>query len=80
MASQMKMQKIYLYTRFERFWHWIQSVLIAVLLITGFEVHGTFSLLGYERAVYWHNFTGLTWLVLFAFIVFWLLTTGEWKQ
>ena len=80
MASQMKMQRIYLYTRFERFWHWIQSILIAVLLVTGFEVHGTFSLLGYDRAVYWHNFTGLTWLVLFAFIIFWLFTTGEWKQ
>ncbi len=80
MTSQKRMQRIYLYTRFERFWHWIQSVLIAVLLITGLEVHGTFSLLGYERAVYWHNFTGLTWLVLFAFIIFWLLTTGEWKQ
>ncbi len=75
-----KMKKIYLYTRFERFWHWLQTLMIAVLLVTGFEVHGTFTLLGFERAVEIHNLVGISWLILFAFIVFWVLTTGEWKQ
>ena len=74
------MKKIYLYTRYERLWHWLQSLLITVLLVTGFEVHGTFSLLGFERAVTVHNYAGITWLVAFAFFVFWILTTGEWKQ
>lgn len=73
-------KKIYLYTRFERFWHWVQSLLIFFLLLTGFEVHGTFSLLGFQKAVELHNFLGLTWIVLFVFIVFWVLTTGEWRQ
>ncbi len=27
-----------------------------------------------------HNFLGLTWIVLFVFIVFWVVTTGEWLQ
>ncbi len=74
------MMKIYLYTRYERSWHWFQMVLIAILLVTGFEVHGTFSLLGYETAVRIHNVVGITWLVTFAFFVFWIFTTGEWKQ
>lgn len=74
------MRKIYLYTRFERFWHWTQSILIILLLITGLEVHGTYELLGFEQAVEVHNFVGLTWLILFVFILFWLATTGEWKQ
>jgi len=78
--SAAKMVKIYLYTRFERFWHWIQALLIVGLLITGFEVHGTYHLLGFERAASWHNFLGISWLILFVFIVFWLLTTGQWKQ
>ena len=73
-------KKIYLYTRFERFWHWVQSLLIFFLLLTGFEVHGTFSLLGFQKAVELHNFLGLTWIVLFVFIVFWVLTTGEWRK
>lgn len=70
----------YLYTRYERFWHWLQTVLIVLLLLTGFEVHGVFTLLGFERAVEWHNTIGLTWLIAFAFFVFWVFTTGEWKQ
>lgn len=73
-------KKIYLYTRFERFWHWVQSLLIALLLLTGFEVHGTFSLFGFQKAVQYHNFLGLTWIILFIFIVFWVFTTGEWRQ
>ena len=75
-----KIIKIYLYTRYERFWHWLQALMIMTLLVTGFEIHGTYSLLGFQRAVNVHNFIGLSWLVLFAFFVFWLFTTGEWKQ
>jgi thiosulfate reductase cytochrome b subunit len=76
----MKMLNIYLYTRYERFWHWLQMVLIVVLLVTGFEIHGLFAWLGFEEAVGIHNFVGLSWLILFAFFVFWVFTTGEWRQ
>lgn len=75
-----KMINVYLYSRYERFWHWLQMVLIFVLLVTGLEVHGLFTLLGFDQAVEIHNFVGLTWLIAFAFFVFWVFTTGEWKQ
>lgn len=75
-----KMVPIYLYTRYERFWHWLQSLLIIILLVTGFEVHGTYTFLGFGTAVSVHNFAGLTWLIAFAFFVFWIFTTGEWRQ
>ncbi len=78
--SAKKMTRIYLYTRYERFWHWLQMALIFVLLVTGFEVHGTFPFLGFNEAVDVHNYVGLSWLIAFAFFVFWVLTTGEWKQ
>lgn len=78
--SSTSMVKVYLYTRFERFWHWLQALLIMGLLVTGLEVHGTYAMLGYKNAVEWHNTLGFSWLVLFVFIVFWLLTTGQWKQ
>ncbi len=71
---------IYLYSRFERFWHWFQALLIIVLLVTGFEIHGTYSLLGFETAFTVHNYAAWTWLILYAFIIFWIITTGEWKQ
>ncbi|OQY53053.1 MAG: hypothetical protein B6230_01325 [Desulfobacteraceae bacterium 4572_89] len=75
-----KITKIYMYTRFERLWHWLQGLMIIMLLITGFEVHGSYKLMGFQTAVNVHNFVGLSWVILFAFFVFWLLTTGEWKQ
>ena len=74
------MKKIYIYTRYERSWHWLQVLLIAILLITGLEVHGSLHLLGFEQAVTVHNLVGITWLITFAFFVFWIFTTGEWKQ
>ena len=61
-----KMVNIYLYTRYERFWHWLQTTLIILLLVTGFEVHGTYRLLGFRSAVDIHNYVGLGWLILFA--------------
>jgi thiosulfate reductase cytochrome b subunit len=75
-----KMINIYLYTRYERFWHWLQALLIILLLLTGFEIHGKYSLFGFHTAVKVHNFVGLSWLIAFAFFVFWIFTTGEWKQ
>jgi thiosulfate reductase cytochrome b subunit len=72
--------KVYLYTRFERFWHWFQALMIILLMITGFEVHGLYTLTGFDTAVELHNFIGLFWLGSFAFFAFWLIITGEWKQ
>lgn len=75
-----KMINTYLYTRYERFWHWLQTILIVLLAVTGFEIHGLYTLLGFHTAVEVHNFVGITWLIAFAFFVFWVFTTGEWKQ
>ncbi len=74
------MKKIYLYSRYERLWHWFQMFIIFCLVITGFEVHGTYSLLGFGKAVEIHNYVGITWLISFAFFLFWIFTTGEWRQ
>ena len=76
----MQTERLYLYTRFERFWHWAQTVLILLLLITGFEIHGTVKLFGFEQAFTLHNACAWAWFVLYAFIVFWMATTGEWQH
>jgi thiosulfate reductase cytochrome b subunit len=74
------MINIYLYSRYERFWHWLQTALIILLLITGFEIHGTYQLFGFKLAADIHNYAGITWLIAFAFFIFWVFTTGEWRQ
>jgi thiosulfate reductase cytochrome b subunit len=75
-----KINNIYLFTRYERLWHWLQFLLISILMVTGLEIHGVYTWLGFEKAVEIHNYVGITWLLLFFFFVFWVLTTGEWKQ
>jgi thiosulfate reductase cytochrome b subunit len=78
--DQCELDRIYLYTRFERFWHWVQAGFVVMLGLTGYEIHTGFNLFGFKRAVEWHNVLGISWLVLYAFIVFWHLTTGQWKH
>ncbi|MFH2058715.1 MAG: cytochrome b/b6 domain-containing protein [Pseudomonadota bacterium] len=78
--NNQKTIKIYLYTRFERLWHWFQGLMVICLIATGLEIHGTYTLLGFQTAVNIHNFIGLFWLVMFSFFAFWLMITGEWKQ
>ncbi|MBP8168919.1 MAG: cytochrome b/b6 domain-containing protein, partial [Azonexus sp.] len=47
---------------------------------TGFEVHGTYTLLGFQKAVQLHSVAAWTLLTLWAFTIFWQFTTGEWRQ
>ncbi len=74
------MKKVYLYKGYERFYHWTQAFLVFFLILTGFEIHGTYQLLGYENAVRWHDNAGWAFLILMVFTVFWQITTSEWKQ
>lgn len=74
------MKKVYIYSGFERFWHWAQALLIIFLAMTGFEVHGSFTIFGFEKAVYYHRIASWMLIGLIAFAIFWHLTTGEWRQ
>lgn len=70
----------YIYRRFERFWHWNQALLILFLALTGFEIHSTYKLFGFQTAVMMHNIAAWALLVLIVFAIFWHFITGEWKQ
>jgi thiosulfate reductase cytochrome b subunit len=72
--------KVIIFKRFERFWHWTQAALITVLLMSGFEIHGSYDLLGFEDAVTTHRTAAWSLVTLWVFAIFWHVTTGEWKQ
>jgi len=77
------MEKVYIYKIFERFWHWSQALLIFFLMLTGFEIHGSFGsyeLFGFENSVVWHQIAAWAFLTLIVFAIFWHITSGEWKQ
>jgi thiosulfate reductase cytochrome b subunit len=73
-------KQVYVYKAFERFWHWAQALLILFLSLTGFEIHGSLSFLGFEQAVRYHRYAAVGFLVLIVFAIFWHVTTGEWRQ
>ncbi len=74
------MKKTMVYSRFNRFWHWTQSVLILFLALSGFEIHGSIRFFGFAQAVAYHNIAAQLFIGLIGLAIFWHFTTGEWKQ
>ena len=74
------MKRTYVYKGFERFWHWTQAGLIIFLAFTGFEVHGSFHVLGFEHAAQFHRVASWMLIGLIIFAIFWHVVTGEWRQ
>ena len=76
----MAVERIYIFKRFERFWHWAQAATIMFLMLTGFEVHGAYKFFGFAKAANLHTIAAWTLITLWVFAVFWHFTTGEWRQ
>lgn len=76
----MKTEKIELYSKFERFWHWTQSVLVILLGVTGFEIHDSFKLFGYETSVRLHSAAAWAFLILIALAGFWMFISKQYKN
>ncbi len=76
----MKTNSIELYSKFERFWHWTQSLLVILLGLTGFEIHGSFKLFGYDASVRLHSATGWAFLMLIALAIFWMFISKQYKN
>ena len=74
------MERIYIFSRFERFWHWMQALLVISMLVTGFEIHGSYHLLGFTQAHQVHTIAAWALITLWVFAIFWHFTTGEWRQ
>ena len=73
-------KRTYIYKSYERFWHWTQTLLIILFAITGFEIHDSYTLFGYERAVMLHDILAWSYIVLIVFTIFWHFATGAWEQ
>ena len=73
-------EKIYIFTKFERFWHWSQATLIVLLMLTASDLHGVVTIFGFEDAVIYHRAAAWTLVGLWLFAIFWHVITGEWRQ
>jgi thiosulfate reductase cytochrome b subunit len=72
----------YIFTAYERLWHWVMAVSVITLILTGLQIHfpGRLNLFGAARAVSTHNFFAVV-LMLNAFLaLFYHLATAAIRQ
>jgi thiosulfate reductase cytochrome b subunit len=75
-------RKIYLYTAYERVWHWLMAFSILALMATGLEVHfgGSWTLLGLPLAVLIHNVFAVVMVVNAFLSLFYHLASDAIRQ
>lgn len=76
-----KVKRVYMYTTYERFWHWLQALAILGLIVTGLVIHSPvkFSFAGFEWAVNVHNILGFILLANAFLAAFYHVVGGQIK-
>ncbi|MBL8096049.1 MAG: cytochrome b/b6 domain-containing protein [Anaerolineales bacterium] len=72
-------KRVYMYSVYERFWHWFQTFAILLLVVTGLVVHRPemFGVAWFEQAVLVHNVLAVLLTVNAALSLFYHLVSGE---
>jgi thiosulfate reductase cytochrome b subunit len=75
-------QRVYLYSAYERLWHWLMGFSILVLMATGLQIHflGAWNLIALPKAVAVHNFFAVVLTVNAVLSLFYHLTTSAIRQ
>jgi thiosulfate reductase cytochrome b subunit len=73
---------VYMYSIYERFWHWLQTTAIVLLLFTGLVIHrpDIFGWLSFRYMVTLHNVLAVVLVVNAALSLFYHLASGEIQQ
>lgn len=81
-VTQGQLRQMYLYSLYERLWHWLQAVAILLLLLTGYLIHNPkwLSWIPYRGLVYAHNVFAVVLLFDAALAFFYHLASGEIRQ
>jgi thiosulfate reductase cytochrome b subunit len=79
---RLRVRKVYMYHSYERFWHWLQTVLIILLLITGLIIHrpDLFGAFSFRGQVTVHNVSAAILAINAALSLFYHLVTGQIRQ
>jgi thiosulfate reductase cytochrome b subunit len=74
--------EVYMYTVYERLWHWLQTFVIVLLLFTGLIIHkpDTFGVFSFRYVVPVHNVMAGILAINAALALFYHLVSGEIKQ
>ncbi|MCP4138840.1 MAG: hypothetical protein GY755_00860 [Chloroflexi bacterium] len=81
-GHEIKTEKVYMYTVYERFWHWLQTAAIVILLFTGLVIHNPskFILFNFKGVVTVHNILAAILALNAAISLIYHLVSGEIKQ
>ena len=76
------LRRVYMYSAYERLWHWLQALGILALILTGLEIHlpDTVGLIGFGTAVRIHNILGFALVINAALAAFYHLASGDIRQ
>ncbi len=71
-------KSVYIYSLYERFWHWLQAIAIIGLIFTGLIIHApdVFGIVSFASAVYVHNALAFILLVNAFLAVFYNVSSG----
>ncbi len=77
-----QLKQVYVYTVYERFWHWLQTFTILGLIFTGLIIHkpDLFGLFAFKSMVQVHNILAAIVVINAALSLFYHLASGEIKQ
>ncbi len=75
-------REIYMYTVYERLWHWLQTAVILILLFTGLIIHRpeTFGIFSFPFVVQVHNIMAFLLVANAALALFYNLVSGDIKR
>ncbi len=75
-------KKVYMYSVYERLWHWLQTFVILLLLFTGLIIHrpDTFGIFSFRYVVLVHNILAVILVANAGLSLFYHLASGEIKQ
>lgn len=78
----LKTKPVYMYGAYERLWHWLQTVAIVILLLTGLVIHrpDLFGAFSFRYMVTIHNVLAAILVVNAALSLFWHVVSGEIRQ
>jgi thiosulfate reductase cytochrome b subunit/cytochrome c553 len=81
-SHQKKTKKVQMYGSYERMWHWLQTLAIVLLLLTGLVIHrpDTFNFLDFRNMVRIHNVLAVILAVNAFLALFYNLASGEIQQ
>jgi len=77
-----ELKRVYMYAVYERFWHWLQTFAIVILLFTGLVIHrpDMFGLFSFPHVVTVHNVLAVLLVVNAGLSLFYHVVSGEIRQ